>query len=51
MLDGEYAYEIGTEEARMDKLLQKNGIETFLISPQFYLEVNVCYTCTLGGVF
>lgn len=42
MLNDQYVYEPGTEKARNCELFKRNGIETFLISPQqFYFDANV----------
>lgn len=50
LLEGEYFYEPGTKAAKNDPLLVNNDIETFLISPQYYGDVNVrllcCSRCT-----
>ncbi|KAJ6633133.1 Adenylyl cyclase X E, partial [Pseudolycoriella hygida] len=40
MLDGKYICDIGTEKAAQDPFLRKNGITTFLISPQYSTEYN-----------
>lgn len=45
LLDGEYFYEPGTKTAKNDPLLVNNDIETFLISPQYYGDVNVRRLC------
>lgn len=34
LLDGEYSYEEGTQKAKLDQLLIKNNIQTYLISPK-----------------
>lgn len=36
LLEDQYFFEPGTEKAKNDPVLIKNGIETFLISPQYY---------------
>lgn len=36
LLEEQYFFEPGTEKAKNDPLLIKNGIETFLISPHYY---------------
>lgn len=36
LLEDQYFFEPGTEKAKKDPFLIKNGIETFLISPQYY---------------
>lgn len=41
LLDGEYIYEDGTEKARLDPVLVKHNIQTYLIVPQFFEENNV----------
>lgn len=41
MLDDQYLFEPGTEKARQCPLLQRNNIETFLISPQYFVDTNV----------
>lgn len=43
MLGGIYIYELGTDAARNDTLLQNNSIETYLISPQYFGEANVSF--------
>lgn len=45
LLDGEYFYELGTESAKKDPLLVNNDIETFLISPHYYGELQVKGIC------
>lgn len=41
LLNGEYAVEDGTQAARDDPLLNKYGIQTYLISPEFSDEVKI----------
>lgn len=41
LLDNQYIYENGTLAARNDLLFQRNGIVTYLISPQYLTESNV----------
>lgn len=36
LLEDQYFFELGTEMAKNDPVLSKNGIETYLISPQYY---------------
>lgn len=36
LLEDQYFFEPGTEMAKNDPVLTKNGIETYLISPQYY---------------
>lgn len=43
MLDDQYLFEPGTEKARQCPLLQRNNIETFLISPQYFVDTNVSW--------
>ncbi|XP_062552165.1 adenylyl cyclase X E isoform X2 [Armigeres subalbatus] len=40
LLDGEYIYEDGTEKAKVDPVLMKHNIQTFLIVPQFSDDSN-----------
>lgn len=49
LLDDQYMYEPGTDKAKEDPFLIKNNIETFLISPQYYtnLQVKPCYLMIL----
>ncbi|XP_039448978.1 adenylyl cyclase X E-like isoform X1 [Culex pipiens pallens] len=44
LLDGEYIYEDGTEKARLDPVLVKHNIQTYLIVPQFFEENNYFMT-------
>lgn len=39
--DNNYLFEMGTDKAKEDPFLQKNKIETFLISPQYYADSSV----------
>lgn len=43
MLGDNYIFELGTDAAKNDTLLQKNNIETYLISPQYLSEANVSF--------
>lgn len=45
LLDGEYCFEEGTQKAKLDPLLIKNNIQTYLISPKcLAYEVNCVST-------
>lgn len=51
LLDDQYIYEDGTLAARDDSLLQRNGIVTYLISPQYLAESNVNNNCHIFVIY
>lgn len=51
LLDNEYLFEPGTQQAKTDPFLVSNKIETFLISPQYYTGAQVkCSICLFSKI-
>lgn len=49
LLEDRYFFEPGTDKAKNDPMLIKNGIETFLISPQYYASDT--HVSVFDGIF